>query len=138
MSLDDRTVHFKKEFPGAKMNRTLLRKVYRVHGIKKKKLFWTKQAKDHDPRRIRQKLGTMKMLLTRARNNGYRIIYADETMFTRKTITDSEWTRKKENLSIDMARLDEPTLALLASISKENGLEHFQIFERSVNMVKFF
>ena len=33
--------------------------------------------------------------------------------------------------------LKEPTLALLCGISKEQGLEHFQIFEKSVNAEKF-
>ena len=38
---------------------------------------------------------------------------------------------------VDAAKLNEPTLALLASISKEKGLEHFQIFEKSVDIPKF-
>ena len=36
-----------------------------------------------------------------------------------------------------MAKLEEPTLALLCGISKEKGVEHFQIFEKSVNVDKF-
>ena len=40
-------------------------------------------------------------------------------------------------MAVDVAMLDEPTLALLCGISKENGLEHFQIFEHSVNVDKF-
>ena len=68
---------------------------------------------------------------------GYRIIYIDETMFTRKTVPETEWTNKKENMAVDVDRLNEPTLALLCGISKEKGLEHFQIFELSVNIEKF-
>ena len=63
-----------------------------------------------------------------AKNDGYRIIYLDETMFTRKTVVDAEWTLPKENLQVDEAKLNEPTLALLSAISKERGQEHFQIF----------
>ena len=33
--------------------------------------------------------------------------------------------------------MNEPTLAILAGISKEKGLEHFKIFQRSVNIDKF-
>ena len=36
-----------------------------------------------------------------------------------------------------MAKLEEPTLALLAGISKEKGVEHFQVFEFSVNVDRF-
>ena len=35
------------------------------------------------------------------------------------------------------SRLDEPTLAMLAAISKEKGKEHFMVFDKSVNVVKF-
>ena len=45
MSLKDRTRHFQKEFPGAKMNPTLLRQIYRLNKIKKKKLRWHKTPK---------------------------------------------------------------------------------------------
>ena len=40
-------------------------------------------------------------------------------------------------MQVDQANLNEPCLALLAGISKENGLEHHQIFARSVNTDKF-
>ena len=67
----------------------------------------------------------MKMLLTKAKNQGFRIVYIDETMMTRKTVPLTEWARKKENMSIDVTKLDEPTLALLSGISKEKGQEHY-------------
>ena len=79
----------------------------------------------------------MKRELTKVKNAGYRIIYIDETCFTRKTCTDTEWTLPKENIAVDVAMLEEPTLALLCGISKENGLEHHKIFEQSVNVEKF-
>ena len=79
----------------------------------------------------------MKRLLTRAKNDGYRLVYADETMVTRKSVKDTEWARKHENMTVDQAKLNEPTLALLASISKEKGLEHWQLFPKSVNVQKF-
>ena len=58
-------------------------------------------------------------------------------MFTRKTVVQAEWTLPKENVRVDEALLNEPTLALLSAISKERGQEHFQIFDKSVNLTKF-
>ena len=49
MSLKDRSTQFKREFPSAQMNQTLLRKVYRIHGIKKKAIRWNKTPKNQDP-----------------------------------------------------------------------------------------
>ena len=95
MSLKDRSRHFLKEFPGAKMNSTLLGQIYRLHKIKKKKLRWYKSPKEYDPDKIRTQLTTMKREMTKARNAGYRFIYIDETMFTRKTVPDTEWSLVK-------------------------------------------
>ena len=137
MSLVDRCVLFRKQFPAAHINPTLLRQVYRRHRIKKRALRWYKQPKDRDPEQMRQQLATMKRLLIRAKNDGYRIIYLDETCFTRSTMPKTEYCRQGQNMQADLAHLQEPTLAVLAAISKEKGQEHFRIFEDSVNVQKF-
>ena len=137
MSLIDRCRHFRKEFSSAKINPTLLRQVYRLNHIKKKKLKWFKETPDKDPSKIRQQLSTMKGLLTRAKNDGFRIIYIDETVFTRKTCLDSEWALKNDNMQVNIDKINEPTMALLCGISKENGLEHHMIFKKSVDADKF-
>ena len=119
------------------MNATLLRKVYTMQKIRKKKYRFFKQPKDHDLEKQKQQLVTMKQLMTKARNANYRLIFLDETCFTRKTMVDTEWSKLKENMFVDSARLEEPTLALLSAVSREKGQEHFRIYERSVNIVKF-
>ena len=75
--------------------------------------------------------------LVKAKKDGYRIVYLDETCFTRKTMIDTEWTLPKENMTIDEAKINEPCLALLAAISKDKGLEHYRVFPKSVNVKKF-
>ena len=110
------------------MNPTLLSQVYRLHGIKKKKYKWYKAAKEQDAEKQKTLLTTMKRLLTKFKNDGYRFVYLDETCFTRKTVADAEWSRPKENMTVDVKHLDEPTLALLCGVSKEKGVEHFQVF----------
>ena len=45
----------------------------------------------------RRDIGRMKRQLTMARNDGYRMVYLDETMFTRKTVVDVEWNLPKQN-----------------------------------------
>ena len=49
MSLVDRSKQCRKEFPGAEMNPTLLRKIYRLHGIQKKRYRWHKTPKVLEP-----------------------------------------------------------------------------------------
>ena len=79
----------------------------------------------------------MKRLLTRARNDGYRVVYLDETCFTRSTVPKAEYCQQGQNVAADLAYMQEPTLVVLASISKEKGLEHYRIFDNSVNIAKF-
>ena len=79
----------------------------------------------------------MKRELAKAKRDGYRIIYLDETVFTRKTLAASEWALPKENVTVDVAKIDEPCLALLAAISKEKGREYYRTYPRSVNVQKF-
>ena len=83
------------------MNPTLLREVYRRHGIKKKFLRWTKQARVPDPEADRKWLSDMKRKLTKAKNDGFRLIYADECMVTRKSVPLAEWAHKHENMTVD-------------------------------------
>lgn len=118
------------------MNATLLRRVYRLHGIKRKKYRWYKVSPAMDDADIRRELARMKRQLTMAKNAGYRLVYLDETMFTRKTVADTEWSCPGENFRVDTARLNEPTLALLAAISKEKGHEYSKVFLKSVDVPK--
>ena len=137
MSLADRCQHFKKEYPAAHLNPTLLRRVYREHKVKKRAIRWFKQPKERDPEQARQQLTTMKRLLTRAKNDGYRVIYLDEICFTRTTVPKAEYCNQGQNVAADLVYMKEPTLAVLSSISKEKGLEHYRIFDNSVNIPKF-
>ena len=63
----------------------------------------------------------MKQLLTKATKADFRVVYIDETCFTRKTMVDTEYNLPKQNTTIDTARLQEPTLALLNAILKERA-----------------
>ena len=58
-------------------------------------------------------------------------------MFTRKAVPGTEWSKAKENMAVDLAKLDEPTYSVLAGISKEKGMELFEIYDFSVNIDKF-
>ena len=88
------------------------------------------KEKDKEKARLRRQLD-------KVRNEGYRVIFIDETMFTRKTLRNEEWSLPKSNFTLSSSKLDEPTLAMLAGISKEKGREHFMIFDFSVNIPKF-
>ncbi len=43
-------------------------------------------------------MARLKRQLTIAKRDGYRIVFIDETMFSRKTLVETEWTLPKENV----------------------------------------
>ena len=98
---------------------------------------WTKSGKNQSLEQVVKETKRMKRELAKAKQDGYRVIYIDETCFTRKTVPKAEYCLRKQNMTADQAMLNEPTLALLAGISKEKGLEEFMVFEESVNIAKF-
>ena len=77
------------------MNPALLRQIYKMHRIEKRKLRWYKTPKELDPEKAEKLLAKMKRELAKAKKDGYRVVYIDETMFTRKTVSDTEWTLPK-------------------------------------------
>ena len=137
LSLADRCDHYRREFPDSHMNPTLLRQIYKLHKCKKKKYRWYKEPPNPEEAKSTRELARVKRELAKAKKDGYRVIYIDETCFTRKTVVDTEWMRPKENIAVDVAMLEEPTLALLCGISKEKGVDHHRVFEFSVNVDKF-
>ena len=126
-----------REYPTAHINPTLLRKVYRLHGIKKKKYRWLKLIKTMGVDEVARKKASMKRQLTMARRGGYRIIYLDETFFTRRTVPQTEWMLPGENVAVDQDLVKEPCLSLLSGISKERGQEHYQLYTKSLNIQRF-
>ena len=68
---------------------------------------------------------------------GFRIIYIDETMITKSTIATHEWSKKNSNYKIDMKHYAKYTVAVIAGISKEYGLDMISTYDRSINIPKF-
>ena len=79
----------------------------------------------------------MKRQLTKAKNDGFRVVYIDEICFTKGTVPKTEYSAKGKNMAADLVHLKEPTLAVLSAISLDKGQEHFKIFDDSVNVAKF-
>ena len=75
--------------------------------------------------------------LNKAKKDGYRIIYIDETMFTKHAIPKNEYCLPNKNMKIDKASLNESPYAVISGISREKGIELFMLFQKSVNVEKF-
>ena len=108
-----------------------------MHGIKKKRIKYSKKVTEESQEEHRKETKKMVRQLERARKDGYRVVYIDETMFTRQSIPKKEYCLPHENVTVDKHKVNEKTLAVLAGVSKEKGMETYMIFENSVNVPKF-
>ena len=69
--------------------------------------------------------------------SGRRLVYLDEFMLTKRTIPKLAWTLPRMNIEIDMKQISDPTRAVVVAASRENGVEFYMTFSRSVDKVKF-
>ena len=137
MSLDERTADFMKSFPNKKISSSTLKNIYKKHTVRKKKVRITKIPNRKEIKKITRNIMEAKADLEYYRSKGFRIIYVDETMVTKSTIATHEWTNKYKNFEIDMKDFGKETVAVLAGISKEKGLDYLTTFDKSVNIPKF-
>ena len=86
---------FHRHFGNHRINPTLLRKFYALHKIRRKHVKFTKEInpdKEHEYEKWRVDL---KDKIANLKEDGYKIIYLDEAVFTSKTIKTTDYTPLK-------------------------------------------
>ena len=69
--------------------------------------------------------------------DGYKIIQIDEMMVTVGTVPKTCWSAKRQSIKIDKKWINGQTIASIAAISSEKGVELVQYFKRSVDRYDF-
>ena len=67
----------------------------------------------------------------------FRIFQLDECFVTRNTIPKLAWSMKKMNIELDNKSLDINAISIIAAVSREYGLDHIELFDRSITKIKF-
>jgi hypothetical protein len=114
----------------------MLRKVYRLHGIKKKKILKTKIISPEHKKKIHLEALITKQNLQDYLSRGYLVIYLDEFCTTKLTIPTHDWSPPNATFEIDYKLFHKKTLASIVGISV-NGPELVMTFEKSVDSPKF-
>ncbi len=108
-----------------------------MHKIWERKILFTKTYKPKKKKQMQAWKEEMALKIKECDSDGFKIVYIDETMFTRKAIHTEEYCLPSQNIEIQQKALNETTKALLMGISFEDGLEYSQIYEKSVDIPKF-
>ena len=137
LSLNERCVLFHRRFPEVKISRYYLRLAYQQAGIKKKAIRIKKQVSPQHQAKIHEEAAEALNGLEAARNEGERIVYLDELCTTKSTIQKSEWSARRHYPKTDVESYHSKTIATIATISEQKGVEYFQHYDKSVNQEKF-
>ena len=124
-------------FPQKKLAPKKLSQIYKQHKIRKKKIRMTKILDDVQRRKIRFQVPEARESLQAAYNDGFHVIYVDETMVTKSTIPTHEWSQKNASVQIDYKQYSHKTVAVLAGVSAECGVDLVMTYDKSVNIQKF-
>jgi transposase len=71
------------------------------------------------------------------RSRGFRLVFVDETMVTKSTMPTHEWSAVNTRYMVDLSQYGKTSIAVLAGVSQERGVDLAMIFEKSVNIPKF-
>ena len=114
-----------------------MERIYARHKIKLKDIKITKVTNSRQRRRIKRLAKESWAQLSRCVERGFRIVCLDEMMVTKSTIQKREWSAKGHRFEIDQSKISDTSVAALASVSVEMGIEHLMLFDKSVNKKKF-
>ena len=136
-SLAERCADFKKKFPEGTITIYKLRKLYQQHKIRMKFLRFTKLPDHPKQLEILEHAKILGREIRFALDRGFRIVYLDEMMTTKRTLPKMAWTLPKENFQLDLSNIDTSAIASVAAVSREFGLDLVMTFEKSVDRAKF-
>ena len=70
--------------------------------------------------------------LDRVQTENRKIVYLDETNFTKLAFQNKDWSRSNENLHVDQRDIYTGYRSVIASISEENGIEFIKIYSTAI------
>ena len=76
-------------------------------------------------------------MVKEALENGEKIIFADETVFTKNTLPRKTFATKGKNITIDQKDLGNTYRSALAAISTDGKVEHLMVVVKAINQKRF-
>ena len=67
----------------------------------------------------------------------HKLLFADETVFTSKTLPRKTFSSKFKNIEIDQEALNKGYRSALAAISADGNIEHLKVTQKAINAKKY-
>ena len=137
LTMRQRAVLFHRRFPDKRIAVTTLRRLYLRHGIRRKKVRQEKTMTQRVRRNFAQNCQRLLAELAQAEREGRLLVFADETLFTKRAIRLREWSARNSNLSVDQEEVYVGYRAALASMTAEKGMLLVHIHEGPIKEPEF-
>ena len=137
MTMKERQVMFHRQYPVTKISMYHLRLVYKQAGVKNKMIRMKKQVPTYLGDKINKEANEAYSALKAAKNDGSRIVYIDELCTTKSTILRHDWSEIGYYPVTEPKQFHRSTIATVAAMSFEKGVELVMNFEKSVDQEKF-
>lgn len=131
-SLQERCKLFHRRDISKTITPSQLRKVYKQSGIKKKAIRMVKRQKPGSKRKWDITEEQILDQLNQSDAEGRRFLCCDETAFNKYTNSKLDWSRPGQNQEVDKRLAETPPLTVIASISNENGVDHYEMHPRAI------
>ena len=135
--MKQRTVLFHRRFPDKRIAITTLRRLYLRHGIRRKKVRQEKTMTQRVRRNFVENCQRLLAEMEQAKRDGCIVVFADETLFTKRAMKQREWSAKNTNLTADQEDVYVGYRAALASMTAEKGMLVVHVYEHPVKEPEF-
>jgi transposase len=132
-TLGERAVLFELRFPQKRLAVTTLRRLYLAHGVKRKKVRQEKVMPLSAWENFEERRRDLIANLAQAREEGRKVIYLDEIVFSKRSFLGVDWSRANQNLHVDQQQVYQGYRATIAACSEERGIEHIQTANQAIN-----
>ena len=137
MPMKQRTVLFHRRFPDKRIAITTLRRLYLRHGIRRKKVRQEKTMTQRVRRNFVENCQRLLAEMEQAKREGCIVVFADETLFTKRAIKLNEWSAKNTSLTVDQEDVYVGYRAALASMTEEKGMLLVHVYEHPIKEPEF-
>ena len=135
--MKQRTVLFHRRFPDKRIAVTTLRRLYLRHGIRRKRVRLEKTMTQRVRKNFVQNCQRLLEELEEVEREGRLLVFADETLFTKRAVILREWSARSTNLSMDQEELYVGYRSALVSMTVEKGIRLVHIYEHPIKEAEF-
>ena len=128
---------FHRTFPEVKISASQLRRIYIKHCIKFKYIKRGKKVIDYANQYYFNLFSDMHHAVRSAKLRDKKLVWVDEAVFTFNTFSTRAWSAKYSRIEVADADAKIKTMALVAAVSDDCGLEGYALYPKSISTPEF-